>query len=218
MPTSPAQDILRSARTRQYELPVFDPDAAPADPVALFIEWLEAAASVVSQPAAVVLATAGEDGAPDARTVLLKDVTADGFWFASLSASPKGRQLAANPRAALVFHWREQGRQVRVTGRVQPGPRSRSDADFTARHPFARAQAIAGEQSEPMPGSDEVARRMADARARIDREPSFAPEAWTAYVVRPLALDFWQATDDHDQVRLAYRNEGGTWSRARLWP
>lgn len=212
------RDLLRSIRPPKAEMPDFDTDAAPADPVALFLEWTALAADAgVSQLNAVTLSTATVGGVPSARTLLLKDVTEEGFWFASLSSAPKGQDLAQNPLAALTLYWREQGRQVRVSGSVAPGPRAISEQDFLARHPLARAQAIAGEQSTTLPGAEEAAALVASASELIEADPLFVPADWTAYVLEPTSVEFWQASG-RDQIRLRYTRSPGGWTHERLWP
>ncbi|MBC7723353.1 MAG: pyridoxal 5'-phosphate synthase [Burkholderiaceae bacterium] len=218
MTAQSTRDHLRTVRPPKIEPLAFDLDAAPADPLDLFRDWLETAIDGnVAQANAMTLSTATSAGRPSARTLLLKDVTADGFWFASLSDGPKGTDLAENPAAALTFFWPEQGRQVRVTGTARPGPRATSEQDFLARHPLARAQAIAGNQSERMPPEAVVADLVATAQKLLDSDPDFVPETWTAYVVTPEGIEFWQAVG-HDQVRLGYRLEGRRWVSERLWP
>jgi pyridoxamine 5'-phosphate oxidase len=218
MSDSSFRDLLRSIRSPKAELPQFDTDAAPDDPIALFLEWTASAVDAgVSQLNAMTLSTATAAGVPSARTLLLKDVTADGFWFASLASAPKGEELAQNPHAALTLYWREQGRQVRVSGSVAPGPRAVSEQDFLARHPLARAQAIAGEQSTTLPGVEEVAGLVASASELIAVDPLFVPMDWTAYVLEPTSVEFWQASG-HDQIRLRYMLSPGGWTRELLWP
>jgi len=213
------RDTLRALPVFTGELPTFDTDAAPAGPIALLEEWLGAAiAAEVSQPHVMTLATASADGAPSARSLILKDITDEGFWFASLDSSPKGRELAANPRAALALYWREQGRQIRITGSIEKGPREVSVADFLARKPEARAAAIAGPESEVLASPEKFAQRLADAKAILEFKPDFVPEEWTAYLVRPETVEFWQAARNRDQIRLRYRREASAWQKDLLWP
>lgn len=213
------RETIASITAPKADLLDFDPDSAPDDPLTLFEEWLAAAVERGAlQPNAVTLATASDGAVPSARTVLLKDVDDRGFWFATLSSSPKGEDIRENPRAALTFYWPQVARQVRVTGVVAPGPREVSDRDFRARHPAARAQAIAGEQSAPMPEDLVVAERVASARALLQEDPDFVPEVWSAYVVTPQTVEFWQATPEPGQVRVRYRHQDGGWVRERLWP
>lgn len=228
----------RPIRERLRELPVFpdqqlnfDTDAAPSEPYQLMLTWLDEAIDAdVSQPHAMTLATAAVDGQPSARTLLLKDIVPaadvpaadegqDGVWFATLRDSPKGIELAENPHAALVFYWREQGRQIRVSGRVEQGAREVSESDFLARGFNGRAGALTGEQSRPMPGDDDVRRSLQASREFLAGNPLFVPATWVAYRVIPDSVEFWQATANREQVRLQYRRTAtGDWERHRLWP
>jgi pyridoxamine 5'-phosphate oxidase len=214
------RERLRDLPVFSGELPAFDTDAAPTDPFALCEEWLAFALEAgVSQPHAMSLATSDADGTPSARTLLLKDVTPEGLWFATLSNSPKGRDLSVNPRAALLLYWREQGRQIRVTGDVEAGSRELARMDFLKRHPNARAIAAGGRQSEPLPASEaDYDSAVRVARERIEADPAYVPDEWQAYLVRPLEFEFWQAARERDQVRLRYRRDGDSWARELLWP
>jgi pyridoxamine 5'-phosphate oxidase len=219
MTDSTWRDTLRALPVFTGDLPTFDTDVAPESPIALLEEWLTSALDAgVAQPHAMTLATASPDGTPAARTLLLKDVTADGLWFASLETSPKGRDLAANPRAALALYWREQGRQVRVSGTIEKGPRQVSEQDFLSRKPAARAAAIAGPQSEVLSDFDKFAARVEDAKAILDFRPDFVPDEWNAYLVRPESVEFWQAARERDQVRLRYLRDASGWQKNLLWP
>jgi pyridoxamine 5'-phosphate oxidase len=197
-------------------LPRFDTGSTPAKPLPLLIEWLvEAMDAGVLQPHAMTMATASVAGEPSARTLLLKDIDNDSVWFASLSTGPKGHDLAENPVAALVLYWREQGRQIRITGRVEAGPRDVSAGDFLERQPPARARAIAGRQSEPV---EDFAAHLAAATAKVAGDPEFVPESWMAYRVIPTEVEFWQAERERDQVRLRYRASASAWIKEMLWP
>lgn len=210
------RDRLRALPVFPGELPRFDTDAAPADPLDLLVEWLESAIEAgVSQPHAMSIATASASGVPSNRTLLLKDVTDGAVWFASLSSGPKGADLADNPLAALVLYWREQGRQIRLVGAVEPGPREVSERDFLQRHPSARARAIAGRQSQPIEEPDEG---LTAATALMAADPKHVPDAWTAYRLIPNSVEFWQAERERDQVRLRYLRDGSKWHKQLLWP
>jgi len=211
---------LRSIKVFPADLPAFDTDAAPAHPLDLLVEWVGAAIDAgVAQPHAMTLATATASGIPSARTLLLKDVTSDGVWFASLSTGVKGHEIDENPACALVMYWREQGRQVRITGEASRGPREVSEADFLSRHPRARAGAIGGDQSKPLP-ADRADERAAieKAAALIEANPEFVPDAWNAYVVAPKTVEFWQAGPNREETRLRYELGTHGWFSELIWP
>jgi pyridoxamine 5'-phosphate oxidase len=213
------RDRLRALPVYAGELPGFDTDSAPAAPTALFEEWLSYAIdSGVAQPQAATLATASESGVPASRTLILKDLDDEGVWFAGLSNSPKGRDLAANPRASLTLYWREQGRQIRVNGTVEQGSRDLAVADFLARSLDARAAAIVGPESEVLPSRQLFDERIADAKAILDFRPDYVPDEWTAWVLQIETIEFWQASPERDQIRLRYTREGSGWRKGLLWP
>ncbi len=141
-----AREKLRAVPALAGDAPAFDPEGAPDDPVELFLTWFdEALAAGVPEPHAMTIASAGEDGIPDARTLLLKDVDAQGWAFASTRSSTKGRQLAARPAAALDFWWQPVVRAVRVRGPVVEASAEESAADLAARSPAAREGVPPGE-------------------------------------------------------------------------
>jgi pyridoxamine 5'-phosphate oxidase len=213
------RERLRAVPSIDGDYPVFDTDAAPPDPFELLSAWVLGAVDAgVEQPLAMTLATVDAEGDPNARTLLLKDVTHEGIWFASMDDGPKGAELRAHPAAAVVLYWREQGRQVRARGRVERGPREVAERDFLARHPAARAAAIAGRQSSPLPESETLGMARASASALIAGNPNFVPPSWTAYKLVPHEIEFWQAAARREQLRLRYRHDGEGWASERLWP
>jgi len=212
---------LRKAKSFHPEIADFDTGAVPEHPLRLVMSWLIAAIDgEVGQPQAMTLSTLGTDGQVDARTLLLKDVDTEAVWFATSSISPKGQQISVHPEVALTLFWREQGRQIRMRGVAEPGPRDVSVADFTARHPASRAVATAMPQSDPIDDPEDARNALSAARERIDADLDFAPDDWTAYRVVPTSVEFWQATTGRDQIRLRYDrlHAGSPWTRQELWP
>ena len=188
------------------------------DPLAVFHEWFEdARAAGVEVPEAMTLATADADGRPSARMLLLKSAGEHGFTFFTGYESRKGRELAENPRAALVFYWRPLGRQVRVEGTVRRLSAEESDAYWATRPPRSRAAAAASRQSEPIAGRDEleaeIERLLAEHGDEVPR-----PERWGGYVLEPEAIELWQHRDDrlHERVRFTRAREG--WVAQQLAP
>ncbi|MFF5427400.1 MULTISPECIES: pyridoxal 5'-phosphate synthase [unclassified Streptomyces] len=212
---------LRSLRVWDTVLPVFDPEGAPEDPVGLFREWFTAAVDAgQSEAHTMSLATAGKDGRPDARIVMLHDVDERGWHFASHAGSAKGRQLAARPEAALCFYWPVQGRQVRVRGRVTTGTAGEAYADLHARTTGALASALVGRQSEVLDSPAALVEASEAAWRRAEEEPTAHAPSWTLYVVEPAEVEFFQGDERRRHVRLRYRRErdGGGWARELLWP
>jgi pyridoxamine 5'-phosphate oxidase len=186
------------------------------DPLAVFTEWFEEArAAGVEVPEAMTVATADADGRPSARMLLLKSADERGFTFFSGYESRKGRELAENPRAALVFYWRPLGRQVRVEGTVRRLSDEESDAYWVTRPPRSRAAAAASRQSEPIAGRDELE---ADFERLLPGEEVPRPERWGGYVLEPDAIELWQHRDDrlHERLRFTRAREG--WIAERLAP
>ncbi|QIQ07111.1 pyridoxal 5'-phosphate synthase [Streptomyces liangshanensis] len=201
------------------ELPSFEPHTAPSDPEPLFVDWLFEAVDVgVREPHAMTLSTVDPEGNPDARVLILKNVDADGWQFAVHAASPKGRDLAAHGRAALTFYWPQLARQVRVRGPVTAEPAERSAADFLARSPEARAEALLGFQSRPL--TDLAARDAATAASleRVEREPGLVTPEWTLYSLRAEQVEFWQGDQQRNHTRLQYARQGKVWAKQLLWP
>jgi pyridoxamine 5'-phosphate oxidase len=190
------------------------------DPMAQFRRWLEEArAAGVPLPEAMTLATAGADGLPSARMVLLKGAEEDGFRFFTNTESRKGGELVENPHAALVFHWtQEPRRQVTVAGRVEPLPRAESEAYFRTRPLGSRLGAWASRQTSVIPGREALDRAFAAAEAEHGDDPPLPPW-WGGYLLRPTRVEFWQNRADrlHDRFRYT-RGADGAWIVERLAP
>jgi pyridoxamine 5'-phosphate oxidase len=188
---------------------------ADLDPLRQFSAWYgEAAESGSRVPEAVALATATPEGAPSARMVLLKEFGERGFVFYSNYASRKGRELEANPRAALLFYWDPLRRQVRIEGDVERLLREESNAYFQSRPAGARLSAWASPQSEVVGSREELEKAVDELRGRKLETPAH----WGGYLLRPDLFEFWQHREDRLHDRLRYRREGDAWVRERLAP
>ncbi|HWG54985.1 MAG TPA: pyridoxamine 5'-phosphate oxidase, partial [Gaiellaceae bacterium] len=187
------------------------------DPLAQFDRWFAEAAAVVAVPEAVALATAAPDGRPSLRTVLLKGADARGFSFFTNTESRKGRELAQNPHAALLFHWAQLGRQVRVEGPVERVPPDEAAAYWATRPAGSRLAAWASRQSRPLDGRGELERLLREAEARFGDDPPLPPH-WGGYRVVPEAYEFWQHGEHRLHHRVAYERAGGRWRRVLLAP
>lgn len=181
--------------------------------------WFAAAREAgVREPEAMTLATASSDGGPSARMVLLKGAGPEGFDFYTNTESRKGRDLAGNPRAALVFYWEVLGRQVRVEGRVRRLCEAESAAYFASRPLGSRLGAWASRQSEVIDGREELERRLAEVQDRFGGEEPPLPDWWGGYRLTPHMVEFWQHREDRLHDRLRYRRASGRWILERLSP
>lgn len=185
-----------------------------ADPLAQFRLWFDEAAGVVRMREAMAVATATKGGAPSVRMVLLKAADERGLVFFTHYTSRKGRELEANPQAALLFHWDPLGRQVRVEGIVERVSAPESDAYFATRPLGARIGASVSRQSEVLPGRAQLERRVAELEDAVPARP----EWWGGFRLVPAAWEFWQHQDDRLHDRFRYRRRDGAWVIERLYP
>ena len=199
------------------------PIPAEADPMELFAHWLaEANASEVNDPNAMTLATVA-DGRPSARVVLLKGIEPRGLVFYSNLESRKGVELAGNPHAALLFHWKSLRRQIRVEGVVEAVTDAEADAYFATRARISRLGAWASEQSRPLPDRATLERRVQEMEQRFP--PSSAsddviprPANWSGYRVLPAYFEFWQDMPYRLHDRRTYTRDGAAWLPGALYP
>ena len=189
------------------------------DPVIQFGRWFaEAQAQGVPQSEAMSLATAGPDGRPSVRMVLLKGWGPDGFvWFTGYE-SRKGEELDLNPRAALLFFWQPMGRQVRIEGSVEKTTRQESQVYFQTRPVGSQVAAAISRQSRPIGSRAELEAAYAALAAEAGEGPLPLPEAWGGYRLRPDAFEFWEHRENRLHDRLRYQRSGAGWSRTRLQP
>ena len=189
-----------------------------ADPVEEFGRWYEVAEEQVPLADAMTLATVDQEGAPDARMVLLKGYGPDGFRFFSSYESAKARQLAANPLAALVIYWRELDRQVRVRGSVERLSGAESDAYFASRSRDSQLGAWASPQSRPIESRAALDHRLEELERRFGDEVIPRPDFWGGFILRHETVEFWQGQQARLHDRFLYRREGENWAIERLGP
>jgi pyridoxamine 5'-phosphate oxidase len=189
------------------------------DPLALFDDWLaQARASEPNEPEAMTVATAGADAQPSARMVLLKAHDLAGFVFYTHEQSAKGKDLAENPRAALLFHWKSLGRQVRIEGMVERASDAEADAYFATRARDSQLGAWASDQSHPLDSRATFERRFEEARQRFDGEDVPRPRGWIGYRVVPDRIEFWTAREHRLHERRLFTRDGDAWSEGLLYP
>ncbi|WP_125611932.1 pyridoxine/pyridoxamine 5'-phosphate oxidase [Specibacter cremeus] len=214
------RDELRMVPSIVGQAPDFDWASVPATPGELFLRWLRFALDAdVPEVHAATLSTVDEDGVPDARMLIVKDVTDDcGFKIATSDESAKGRQLLQNPNCALTFYWSPLARSVRVRGIAQRASTAESAEDFLARHSQARAIALAGQQSSVIAGDAVRDEALTEAKAAIETDGLTGSPHWAVWTVVPSSVEFWQGKPNRDHQRLRYIRTGAAWDRQRLWP
>ena len=201
--------------------PLVEDFTQASDPLALFRQWLaEATITEPADPEAMAVATVDASGLPNARMILLKGADERGLVFYTNCESAKGEELAANPKAALLFYWKSLGRQVRFRGPVKPATQAEADAYFATRHRESRIGACASRQSRPLENraalEAEVARLTeAFAGGEISR-----PDYWRGYRLIPLEIEFWQNGPFrlHDRILFRRSSPRESWTKTRLYP
>ena len=189
------------------------------DPFQLFDEWFsEARASEINDPEAMALATATPDGRPSVRMVLLKGHGPDGFVFYTNQRSRKGEELAANPHAALLFHWKPLRRQIRIEGPVSIVSGEEADAYFASRSRDSQLGAWASDQSWSLPSRAEFEKKYEDVRAKYEGEDIPRPPHWGGFCVNPESFEFWTDRPHRLHERRLFTREGGGWREGLLYP
>lgn len=188
------------------------------DPIALFDDWLaEARAAEVNDPEAMALATVVDDR-PSVRMVLLKGHGPEGFVFYTNEESAKGKQLGANPRAALLFHWKTLRRQVRVEGTVGRVPDAQADAYFASRGRDSQLGAWASDQSRPLDSRATFERRFEEVKQRFEGQDVPRPAHWGGYLVVPSRIEFWTDRPHRLHERRLFTRSGEGWTEGLLYP
>jgi pyridoxamine 5'-phosphate oxidase len=190
-----------------------------ADPIQIFEIWFaEAQAGEVNDPEAMALATADARGRPSVRMVLLKGHGPEGFTFYTNAQSAKGEQLAENPRASLLFHWKSLRRQVRIDGVIENVPDSEADAYWATRARDSQLGAWASDQSRPLDKRETFEQRFADFGRKFDGVEIPRPPHWRGYRVVPARIEFWTDRPHRLHERRVFRLEGDGWTEGLLYP
>ncbi|ODT83499.1 MAG: pyridoxamine 5'-phosphate oxidase [Pelagibacterium sp. SCN 64-44] len=198
-----------------------DGDRTDLDPFAIFEEWFALAQEAEpNDPHAMALATADENGLPDVRMVLLNRRDEQGFCFFTNFESDKGRQLLANPQAAMVMHWKSLRRQVRVRGPVAVVAPEEADAYFASRPKGSRIASATSKQSRPLGSRQQMMDEVAALTAMIGDNEAPRPTHWSGFRIVPLSIEFWKDGEFrlHDRVRFTRKSADAPWRSARLYP
>jgi pyridoxamine 5'-phosphate oxidase len=189
------------------------------DPITLFDAWYaQARESEPNDPDAMALATAATDGRPAVRMVLLKGFGPEGFTFYTNADSRKGKEMTANPQAALLFHWKSLRRQVRIEGRVSEVTSAEADAYFATRGRDSQIGAWASDQSRPLDARETFERRVDEMRSRFEGCEIPRPDRWTGYRVAPERIEFWTDRPHRLHERRLFVRDGESWTEGLMYP
>lgn len=210
---------LESSRA-QYDSGPLSESTVARNPFEEMKTWLEVAYATpaIEEPNAMCIATAGRDGSPSARMVLLRGLDDRGLVFYTSYGSRKGRQIGENPRIAVTFYWAPLHRQIRIEGSVSQLPEDESDAYFASRPRGHQLGAWASEQSEAVESRELLDERLGHFEERFDEQEVPRPHSWGGYLIRPDRFEFWQGRPNRMHDRLEYRRDGRAWSIVRLQP
>ncbi|MDT0121690.1 pyridoxal 5'-phosphate synthase [Paenibacillus sp. RRE4] len=219
MMSNQAEELLHQLKSLSGPFPPWNLEHLPDQPGKLFLEWLKLAIeNNVKEPHAMTLSTVDQQGYPDARVLILKNIIEDTFYFASSSNSRKGQQLHDNPKVALTLYWPALGRQIRIRGIAQDQGDEAGASDFRKRKFGARVVAMTERQSQQLIEEEELNRSIEVQKKRLREDPDFAAPHWRLYAVHAEEVEFWQGDTDRKHIRVQYTRQDEQWHKNRLWP
>jgi pyridoxamine 5'-phosphate oxidase len=205
---------------KDYQLQTLSEEDTAPTPVEQFtVWWNEAIQSQIEEVNAMTLATASAEGVPSARIVLLKDYDTNGFVFFTNYESYKAQQLAENPRASLLFFWKELERQIRITGLIEKISAAKSDEYFLSRPIGSQIGAWASPQSHVIENREWLEQKVTAIQKKFENEIITRPAYWGGYLVKPVIMEFWQGRSSrlHDRIQYTLQ-DNGSWMKERLAP
>ncbi|CEG26244.1 pyridoxine/pyridoxamine 5'-phosphate oxidase [Bacillus sp. B-jedd] len=213
------RQVIRQSKTLIGPFPEFNIHEVPALPHDLFLQWCQTAIEHdVLDPHSMTLSTVDQNGYPDARVLILKDVDEGGWYFASSSKSEKGKQIEINPNVALTFYWSQVGRQIRIRGKAIEMEKDKSAKEFLKRGMIARALTLIEKQSTELRERGEVEKALEIEIKRLQHNPDLISSSWVLYRVAAREVEFWQADEERNHIRLKYTLDQNKWKRNLLWP
>lgn len=216
------QHVLRGLKSLAGPFEPFDSASVPEQPVELFKQWLQVAIDAgIAEAHAMTLSTVDEQGCPDARVLILKNLDEDGWYFATTCRSPKSQQIEQNQQVALTFYWQPLGKQVRIRGKAIAASAEVCQQDFQERPLGSKAGALLGRQSDVLLSETELLEGLATQRQRLEQDPMLRNPEWVVYRVEAHEVEFWQGDTQRNHKRLRYtrsQSNNQAWHQARLWP
>lgn len=216
------QPILRGLKSLAGPFSLFDIAAAPEQPLPLFKAWLQSAIDAdIAEAHAMTLSTVDDQGFPDARVLILKNIDEHGWYFATTRRSPKSKQVESNAQVALTFYWQPLGKQVRIRGKAVAAPAAVCQQDFQERPLGSKAGALLGRQSDVLRSEEDLLDGLAMQRKRLEQDPTLSNPEWVVYRVEAREVEFWQGDTQRNHQRLRYtrsQNDPLVWRKERLWP
>lgn len=211
--------LLRNLKVLKGSFEDFNTNDVPETPHELFLEWLhKAIRNEVPEPHAMTISTVDNDGKPDARVLILKNIDENGWYFATSAESSKGKQISEVANVALTFYWPALGKQVRIRGAAVDMGREKSAADFLERSEVARAGALIGKQSTSLLNRELLDQALIEKLDDVKENPDLIYPQWKLYCVQANQVEFWQGNADRKHTRLQYRIHENQWVHELLWP